>query len=686
MNLPLILEAWSAVWSVSWRAAWLIVLLVLLRRAVRGRVPAQVWFVVWLVVAARLLLPFSVPAAWSPYNLAPTLPRAAVVATPPEIEKPAMVVESTESAAPVSEVVVQSAAKAVPIAATSVAPAVTRVRWSREEWLAVIWLAGVVTVGAWRVAGLVNFQRRFRADRTPAGRKIWAVVSREATLLGGTSEPQAWETSAVDTPALYGLWRPCLLLPRGLVARLTPEELRHVVRHELGHWRRRDLAAQALLQVALTVHWFNPLVWFAARLARADCEHACDEYVLRREAAGTTHDYGATLLKVLGMVGGRRRSGPVVAMLEGKEQLTERIRRIAGFRAVTSSRVVIGAILIALVAVAGLTREALAQATEPKATAKAYSTPAIVTENTIEEQRQLVDRASAELYDFKQRNRVVSFDERRDTINAALRAANAELLHAVTAQNNLEIRCRQIEEARAKKVDLSTLPYFNNRPGIESLRARLVDMEMEQRRLAERYLEKHPKMTDMAQAITLVHEQLDRLVESTARQITQEYLDAKEQAEVARHAVEQRESEALALDRLDQEYRARERELRTRELMLQNAVQRLGGAAPAPAKSAPTEFSVSVLGEVNRQGAISFGGGGHPTLLDAIAQAGGFTNLSDGKRVRVRRTDPATQSPTVVVVNVMRLLDDTQTTATTESRDALILQPGDVVYVPEKVL
>src|SRR5207248_1350345 len=103
------------------------------------------------------------------------------------------------------------------------------------------------------------------------------------------------------------------LLPPGLAAQLTADELRHVVRHELGHWRRRDLLAQALLQTAVAVHWFNPLAWVAARLARADCELACDEFVLRRESPTGASAYGATLLKVLGVVRGRRRPVAVVA-------------------------------------------------------------------------------------------------------------------------------------------------------------------------------------------------------------------------------------------------------------------------------------------------------------------------------------------------------------------------------------
>ena len=39
---------------------------------------------------------------------------------------------------------------------------------------------------------------------------------------------------------MYGLWRKRLLLPEGLREELTPDELRHVLLHELAHIKRRD--------------------------------------------------------------------------------------------------------------------------------------------------------------------------------------------------------------------------------------------------------------------------------------------------------------------------------------------------------------------------------------------------------------------------------------------------------------
>ena len=45
--------------------------------------------------------------------------------------------------------------------------------------------------------------------------------------------------------------------------------------------RRHDFAALWLLTAARVLHWFNPLAWLAARIARGDAELACDETVLR---------------------------------------------------------------------------------------------------------------------------------------------------------------------------------------------------------------------------------------------------------------------------------------------------------------------------------------------------------------------------------------------------------------------
>ena len=97
-------------------------------------------------------------------------------------------------------------------------------------------------------------------------------------------------------PVVWGILRCRLLLP--VAARnWTGEQLRSVLLHELAHIQRRDTLAQLLAQLACALHWFNPLVWFAAWRLHVERERACDNLVL---ASGVRPSaYAGHLLEVV---------------------------------------------------------------------------------------------------------------------------------------------------------------------------------------------------------------------------------------------------------------------------------------------------------------------------------------------------------------------------------------------------
>lgn len=182
-------------------------------------------------------------------------------------------------------------------------------------------------------------------------------------------------TDSVGAPALHGILRPRLLFPPGLLERLSPVEVKLIVTHEMSHCERRDLLAQALIHAAQILHWFNPLVWVAARAARQDCELACDEHVLRRLGSTEPQVYGATLVKILGIASQASKAPLVLGIVESKQQMKRRIEMIIANNSSSFIRTVAGCVLFCLVGVISLTRETLAQqpatVAAPNVTAKA---------------------------------------------------------------------------------------------------------------------------------------------------------------------------------------------------------------------------------------------------------------------------------------------------------------------------
>ena len=96
---------------------------------------------------------------------------------------------------------------------------------------------------------------------------------------------------------MAGLLRPVILLPH---EEEDSEALWFILRHELTHCHRRDIAYKTLLLCAKVVHWCNPLVWLMVRAAEGDMERACDDRVVAGLGPEARARYGQIILAALG--------------------------------------------------------------------------------------------------------------------------------------------------------------------------------------------------------------------------------------------------------------------------------------------------------------------------------------------------------------------------------------------------
>ena len=92
-------------------------------------------------------------------------------------------------------------------------------------------------------------------------------------------------TTRLDRPSVIGFFAPRILIPEWLYARLSPQELKQVVLHEIEHLRRHDDWTNLIQKLLLVLFPLNPaLAWIERRLCR-EREMACDEGVVQKTQA-----------------------------------------------------------------------------------------------------------------------------------------------------------------------------------------------------------------------------------------------------------------------------------------------------------------------------------------------------------------------------------------------------------------
>ncbi len=141
-----------------------------------------------------------------------------------------------------------------------------------------------------------KFAIKLRSCRIISDQAMVDLLLRECDALGAVRRPTVREVPHLEAPAVFGLIRPTICLPRDFRHTVTDQELRWVVRHELAHIRRRDTAVMFMASIANACHWFNPLMWFAKRRLWTSIESAADRLALTSLASEEAASYGQLLL------------------------------------------------------------------------------------------------------------------------------------------------------------------------------------------------------------------------------------------------------------------------------------------------------------------------------------------------------------------------------------------------------
>lgn len=162
---------------------------------------------------------------------------------------------------------------------------------SLSQRLLILWAAGAAVCAGLYIVSYLRFSRILnRTLRQPEqpDRQVFQA-------LGGKDRLQLWRSPCVSSPMQLGLLSPRLILPDRAY---TKEMLENILRHELTHYRRRDVLCKWAAALTGCIHWFNPFVWIARRQLDRQCELSCDELLLKSMTPQEKQSYGQTLLEL----------------------------------------------------------------------------------------------------------------------------------------------------------------------------------------------------------------------------------------------------------------------------------------------------------------------------------------------------------------------------------------------------
>lgn len=148
----------------------------------------------------------------------------------------------------------------------------------------------------WNLTSYMICTRRVMKRSTEPDKSVYDILSQLCRKYGVKHVPEIRVYDGIGSPVAFGLFRRRIVLPN---IGLDDASLCGTLSHEIVHCKRGDLYIKFFMLIARSLHWFNPLVHFAAVRCETEMELSCDETVLSGCSNEDRIAYGEMMLDVI---------------------------------------------------------------------------------------------------------------------------------------------------------------------------------------------------------------------------------------------------------------------------------------------------------------------------------------------------------------------------------------------------
>ncbi len=191
------------------------------------------------------------------------------------------------------------------------------------------------------------------------------------------------------------------------------------------------------------------------------------------------------------------------------------------------------------------------------------------------EQRKKVDDIAASLQAYREKNNMVSLDQRKDIVTEKLKGLNVFVTQNASALQEAETRWKQVATLRQRGDDLLNLPFIASVPAVAQLQQQVATQKITVAQLARRYRANHPAMQQAVNSLNEAQRQLKQAIDISTAQVETEYQTALQNYGKAQAALAAQENDSLKLDRFGLEYTNLERDYEVNQKLLEHILERM---------------------------------------------------------------------------------------------------------------
>ncbi|MBN2467642.1 MAG: polysaccharide biosynthesis tyrosine autokinase [Deltaproteobacteria bacterium] len=195
----------------------------------------------------------------------------------------------------------------------------------------------------------------------------------------------------------------------------------------------------------------------------------------------------------------------------------------------------------------------------------------------IDDEKKNLEKVETAIQAFREKEGLASidFEERQGIIVQSLNDLNAALTQAKTEKIEKKNTYSEIQRLSNTPELVESMPAVVSNALIQGLKAQYVALTGEYHKLSEKYGPEHPTMVRLSSEIREVKKKIAQEVKKIAQSIETEYRVATAKEKSIMEAMEEMNSEALALNRKQIKYNAFKREVETSRSLYESLLKRV---------------------------------------------------------------------------------------------------------------